>query len=94
MVLMFWVVKVVWLCFVLFSASLLTAHDWVWLRIQKRAAHGDLLVYINTEFRVRLDPFLEEHVPFDKGLSRVICSRMAVFVSRHERVSLITFLLP
>ena len=41
-----------------------------------------------------LDPFLEEHVPFGKGLTPAICSRMAVFVSRHERVTLITFLLP
>ena len=41
-----------------------------------------------------LDPFLEEHVPFSKGLTPAICSRMAVFVSRHERVTLITFLLP
>ena len=41
-----------------------------------------------------LDPFLEEHVPFGKGLTPAICPRMAVFVSRHERVTLITFLLP
>ena len=62
--------------------------------IQNRAAHGELLVYINTEFHVRLDPFLEEHVPFDKGLTPAVCSRMAVFVSRHKSVTLITFLLP
>ena len=33
-------------------------------------------------------------MPFSKGLTPAICSRMAVFVSRHERVTLITFLLP
>ena len=43
---------------------------------------------------MRLAPFLEEHVPFGKGLTPAICSRMAAFVSRHERVTLITFLLP
>ena len=31
---------------------------------------------------------------FGMGLTPAICSRMAVFVSRHERVTLITFLLP
>ena len=31
---------------------------------------------------------------FGKGLTPAICSRMAVFVSRQERVMLITFLLP
>ena len=41
-----------------------------------------------------LDPFLEEHVPLGKGLTAAICSRMAIFVSRHERVTFITFLLP
>ena len=34
-------------------------------------------------------PFLEEHVPFDRGLSPAICSRMAIFVSRQKRVRLI-----
>ena len=63
--------------------------------IQNRAAHGELLVYyINTEFGRQLDLFLEEHVPSGKGLTPAICSCMAVFVSRHERVTLITFLLP
>ena len=52
------------------------------------------IYYINTEFGRRLDPFLEEHVPFGKGLTPAICSCMAVFVSRHERVTLIKFLLP
>ena len=59
--------------------------------IQNRAAHGELLVYILIR---SLDPFLEEHAPFDKSLTPAVCSRMAVFVSRHERVTLITFLLP
>ena len=52
------------------------------------------ILIINTEFRVQLAPFLEEHVPFDKGLTPAICSRMAVLVSRHDRVTFITFLLP
>ena len=42
---MFWVVKVVWLCFVLFSVSLLPAHDWVWHNPKPCSARGAASIY-------------------------------------------------
>ena len=78
----------------LYESSTLQEYDAVLLFLSV-IPRGEDFTFISSYILIpSLDPFLEEHVPFGKGLTPAICSRMAVFVSRHERVTLITFLFP